>query len=667
MLVKSFILSFLFVWAYGQSVAQGSWNFAAPTDGAGTIGAENCRAVCTDALGNVYITGNFNGGGIPTDFDLSSGGTNTFTSSGTDGFIASYDKNGNFRWKTIVSGSATDFGAPSGAICTDGTFVWVAGTCNVSVSSPAATIISSTNTVTITSPGSGVDVFVAKLNCSNGATVWQQGFGSTGGNDFGMGICVDPNGYCYVSGAYSGPFALGSIVAPSVSGTSDMFIAKFSPSGTMTRFNSGGSTLQDMVNAGGGLVYVPGATPAIVATGHTGAATASFGAFTGLSNAGGFDAFLVEIDTALSNFTNALVFGSTGSDELLSAVYDSYSGDVFVSGFCSGNITFPGRPTLTGLGAQDIIMARYNVASNGFTWSLIAGGAGNDRGWCVTSDRRGGIFLSGYSAGSCSFGSGISMPANAGLNDLFVVRYNPSGIPQWIVTATSTGSEEARGISSYVETTPVYTQNILVSGHTNGANVPFGSTTVGNDGGNDFFLARLVDLTAPLVPLRLLSFSGSRKNDYNQLLWKTANEANTNRFEIQSSSNGNNYTTVATVAAKGSGDNSYSYQDSRSLPGKLYYRLKMVDNDEKFTYSTVLWVSGTEAAAMAFFPSPVKDLLSINGATVGNTLTVTDINGKVLKTIRITHSSFTIDMGQYPAGMYFIKAGEGIARPVIKE
>ncbi|MGL5892956.1 MAG: hypothetical protein ACRC3B_23905, partial [Bacteroidia bacterium] len=489
------LLTALFLYSVSAN-AQGTWTFAAPSDGAGSIGPENGRAICTDASGNVYIVGNFNGSGVATDFDLNSSATNTYIANSVDGFIASYDKNGNFRWKTIVSGTATDFGTPSGAVCTNGTYVWIAGTANVSAG--AAVIMSSTNTVTITSPGTGADAFVAKLNCSNGSVQWQQGFGGTGGNDFAMGICADPSGCVYVSGAYSSTFTLGSVTFPAFAGSiSDVFIAKFTPGGVLRAVQTGGTSVQDMINAGSGICYVPGTTPAIVATGHTGAATASFGTFTGLTNAGFFDAFLVELDTALAGFTNAMVFGSAaGTDELLSAVYDPFSGGVFVSGFCSGTITFPGTPTLTGLGAQDIILGRYSVSANNFVWSNIAGGAGNDRGWCVAADGYGGILLSGHTASApCNFGGSVNIPTNSGLNDLFVTRFNTSGVPAWVLTAAGAGSEEARSIVSYVETTPSYVQNVFVTGITNTTGVSFGSFPVGCDGGNDFFLAKLTDAT----------------------------------------------------------------------------------------------------------------------------------------------------------------------------
>jgi len=472
-----------------QVQAQATWAFAKPTDGSGSAGPENSRAICTDASGNTYVVGNFNGSGVSTDFDLDAGPTNLATANTTDGYIVSYDKFGVFRWKTIISGTASDFNTPSGGVCTDGTNVWVSGSAGMT---GAPTISSSSNTITISTVGAGVDAFIAKLNCSNGFVQWAQAFGGTGANDFGEGICLDPSGNCYMVGAYSGAFTLNGITAPAPGGTSDAFIAKFNPSGTLIALATGGAiTNNDMISNGGGICYVP-SVPCIVAVGSAGAATANYGSFTGLANTGLNDCVLLELDLNL-NFTNALVFGSTAADDLTGAVYDQSSGGVFVAGYSSGNITFPGNAALTPLGANDIIFARYSPSANNFVWSQIAGGTGNDRGWGVASDNLGGVFLSGhYASPTCSFGGTVSIGSNAGLNDLFVTRYNASGTPIWAVSGGGTGSDDARSIASYVQAVP-YQQIIFTTGLYTGAAATIASTILTNDGGSDFYLARIHD------------------------------------------------------------------------------------------------------------------------------------------------------------------------------
>src|SRR5690242_15163477 len=126
--LQSLFIIFLSAFSF-TAVAQTNWNFAAPTDGSGDATAETGKGLCTDAAGNVYMSGVFGG---TSDFDLNSATTNTSTTTGSsDGYVVSYDKNGVFRWKTIFGGTVGDFVNFQTGLCTNGIFVWIAASVNV--------------------------------------------------------------------------------------------------------------------------------------------------------------------------------------------------------------------------------------------------------------------------------------------------------------------------------------------------------------------------------------------------------------------------------------------------------------------------------------------------------------------------------------------------------
>lgn len=659
---------------FGSSTAdaQGSWNFAAPTDGSGTAGAETGKGICTDASGNVYITGPYgNNGTGNTDFNLSNAATNTAPTNGVAcGFVASYDKNGNYRWHTIIAGTSTSFSAPSGAICTNGTYVWFAGTTNMA-GSPQ--VISPSNTISIVSTGgTGTDNLVGQLNCSNGAVNWAVEFGGASGNDLAQGICVDPAGCVYVIGSYGGTFTLNSITAPASGGTSDLYVAKFNTTGALIHLTTGGSTTgADMIANGGSLCYVPGASPSIVAVGSFAAGTASYagGVYTFVnSGASGHDALLLELDTTL-NITNAIGVGAgtAATDELLGVVYDPFSGGVYVSGsFNGGAITLPGTAALTSAGVQDVLIACYSVTGNNFIWSRRAGGTGDDRGQAIAVDGVGGILMSGYT-GSASSVFGSFTVGTTGLNDLFVARYNTGGTPQWVLTAGGVTDDQARGIASYVETTPSYVQNVYVTGNFQ-STAAFGSTSMTADGGNDIFLARIIDLTISL-PLKLLSFTGRRVDDFtNRLQWQTAEEVNTKQFIVERSTNGSSYSPIGLVGARSNGPNDYSYED-RQATASCWYRLKMEDIDGKFTYSKVLYLSRSAALQSSVFPNPVSTWFQLHSPVqlLTTTATISNAGGATLKTFLIKDMDMIIDIQDIPAGVYFLTFENGQVLKILKD
>ncbi|MEJ0105577.1 MAG: SBBP repeat-containing protein [Bacteroidota bacterium] len=106
-------------------------------------------------------------------------------------------------------------------------------------------------TISVTGGGAASDIFVSKLNCSNGDIQWITAFGGAGADDTGQDIINDPAGNSYVVGGYSGTFTLNTITAPAPSGTSDLFVAKFTPTGVLSWFSQGGATgAADMATSG---------------------------------------------------------------------------------------------------------------------------------------------------------------------------------------------------------------------------------------------------------------------------------------------------------------------------------------------------------------------------------------------------------------------------------
>lgn len=133
------------------------------------------------------------------------------------------------------------------------------------------------------------------------------------------------------------------------------------------------------------------------------------------------------------------------------------------------------------------------------------------------------------------------------------------------------------------------------------------------------------------LPLKLLSFTGRLNNGKTELNWKTANEINTKHFEIERSSDGSHFAKIAIEKALGRGSNNYNTIDGKPLTGNNYYRLKMVDNDGKFEYSTVILITGSDNRAFEFvmYPNPTIDQVRIMSTHNAGTLKVIFATSKV--------------------------------------
>ncbi len=163
------------------------------------------------------------------------------------------------------------------------------------------------------------------------------------------------------------------------------------------------------------------------------------------------------------------------------------------------------------------------------------------------------------------------------------------------------------------------------------------------------------------LPLNLLSFTGVHEAGLNSLQWKTGDEVNTRAFDIEYSSNGKNFEVAGTVAAYGTGNHSYYFEDSKHADRNAYYRLKMIDNNGTYTYSRtiVLNAQGSNAAAaVRIWPNPVNSQLNIgtDGATL-QSITIYDIQGKVVSRVQVGEAG-SIDCSMLAAGVYFLNASD---------
>ncbi len=93
-----------------------------------------------------------------------------------------------------------------------------------------------------------------------------------------------------------------------------------------------------------------------------------------------------------------------------------------------------------------------------------------------------------------------------------------------------------------------------------------------------------------VLPVHFTYFRGEAFGNSVQLSWETAWEKDAREYVVERSTDLRSFEPIATVGARGTTDarNTYSYTDTRPLPGAGYYRLKQVDFSGRFSYSAVV-------------------------------------------------------------------------------
>jgi hypothetical protein len=138
---------------------------------------------------------------------------------------------------------------------------------------------------------------------------------------------------------------------------------------------------------------------------------------------------------------------------------------------------------------------------------------------------------------------------------------------------------------------------------------------------NIFFdMSNVNFIISEAVPVELASFNHSVNKNSVSLNWITASEINSNGFEIQRSRVMDNiageWEAIGFVRGKGTTteSNFYTYSDAGLKPGSYMYRLKMVDNDGTFEYSSEINVEITPPAVYELsqnYPNPFNPVTII--------------------------------------------------------
>lgn len=117
-----------------------------------------------------------------------------------------------------------------------------------------------------------------------------------------------------------------------------------------------------------------------------------------------------------------------------------------------------------------------------------------------------------------------------------------------------------------------------------------------------------------ILPVNVLQFSAERNGNNILIKWKTENEFNVNRYEVEYSTDGINFINGGTVTAdNNSAINNYQFTLLNYNQPLYYMRLKSVDNDARFKYSGVIRiiVVGKTVKTVAVLPNPVTDILNV--------------------------------------------------------
>jgi hypothetical protein len=383
--------------------------------GMNCINNDNGKGIALDGNGNVFVTGTFTGSASPGNTNINSTGNTE------DMFLSKYDSQGSLLWIVDSGGTSTDNGY--GVAVDKFGNAYVVGVFYGSANFGGTNVLYSY--------GGSADGFLAKYT-PNGALVWVQQMGGTG-SDFARGVTVDRDGNPVVTGDFIDTAMFGAVCLIT-KGSRDIFVAKYSPTGTLLWVQQAGGPSDDYGNA-----VAVDATGNCFLTGNFYGSVSVGG--TNLSSFGGFDVLTAKFDND-GNLAWARQAG-TGNNDSGNAISVDTNGNAFVTGSYYGTMNF-GTTNLPGIAYDDIFVAKYSPDGS-VLWALSSGTAnGYDSGYGVAANKLGNFFVVGQFSGSGTFG--ITNLSSYAAADVFLTKFTRD-IPVIISAPTSQTIMEGAPVS----------------------------------------------------------------------------------------------------------------------------------------------------------------------------------------------------------------------------
>lgn len=262
--------------------------------------------------------------------------------------------------------------------------------------------------------------------------LWNQTIRSEGFDEV-YDLAADPSGNVYVTGMIEYLADFGNGVVLEARGVHDIFIAKYDSSGNLIWARRDGGRDGDKAHSialdGQGFLYVAGEFED----------TSYWGPFMKIAD-GGNNMFVAKYDTSGNVLWVESIGTTTGANTRAYGVGVDASSNVYVAGGTQGDTYYNGAFLFTSTGDYDGMLVSFDKFGN-FRWAKRMGGNDSDKARAVVSDQGSNIYLTGYYSGNANF-SGTNLPGQ-GHTDIFLAKYDTTGLLQWVTQAGDTGFDRS--------------------------------------------------------------------------------------------------------------------------------------------------------------------------------------------------------------------------------
>jgi len=169
--------------------------------------------------------------------------------------------------------------------------------------------------------------------------------------------------------------------------------------------------------------------------------------------------------------------------------------------------------------------------------------------------------------------------------------------------------------------------------------------------------ASALGLSSSPLPIALEEFQVNCQDEQVHLSWSANTQGQGYQFEIQHSTNGQNWENIAKVLAK----EQLRHYEFTDTDVRAFYRLRMIEPDGKASYSPIRQIDCKGTAVVQISPNPVQDQLRIrwlSDQTDLASLILYDLHGRIITQLNYSTDSpiqeIMLSMESVPAGTYWL-------------
>jgi PKD repeat protein len=284
------------------------------------------------------------------------------------------------------------------------------------------------------------------------------------GGEPDIGMCLDTNGNCYMTGWFDGTNNFGGVTLTNLSvGGSDIFVAKYNSSGALQWAHRAGGSSGNLNNGRGigldtnGNVYVAGCVygPADFGSSNLPASPTETFFLAKYNNAGTIQWVKQGIGGQDVNGNGLAVDGAGNSYALVMA----NNGDTITFG--STNVTTPSDFD-TNYDAS-MILVKYNNTGT-VQWATVMGGYGETYACKIGADTSGNVYVSGDFDENVTIGTtNLVVSPSGATENMFLAKFNNSGSLIWVQHPTGGNPGGGDGGLTVDQTGNVYVPNFISS------------------------------------------------------------------------------------------------------------------------------------------------------------------------------------------------------------